>query len=44
MSAFPKADVQNVGGGIDLNVCFSLPKADVKEHRFRLSPNVRFRP
>ena len=34
MSAVPKADVQNVGVGIVLNVCF-WPKAAVREKRFK---------
>ncbi len=32
MSAFPKADIQNVRIGIAVNVRF-WPKADIQEHR-----------
>ena len=41
MSAVPKADVQNVGVGIVLNVCF-WPKAAVRNHAFQANLNDRF--
>ncbi len=41
MSAFPKADVQNVRIGIELNVCF-WPKADIETESKWVFLNVRF--
>ncbi len=41
MSAFPKADVQNVRIGIDLNVCL-WPKADIRTESKSQFLDVRF--
>ncbi len=43
MSAFPKADVQNVRIGTDLNVCL-WPKADIRVLELRARVNGRNRP
>ncbi len=41
MTAFPKADVQNVHIGVDLNVRF-WPKADIETESKWVFLNVRF--
>ena len=41
MSAFPKADVQDVGVGTDLNVCL-WPKADIRTESISLIVDVSF--